>query len=100
MRGVVGFAPPGAVGTAEPDRGSTLDLDSFSLLHEDGHQEGVRVGCAHKGLKPCHRPIIAALAEVPHVAHYWLRPDNTARVNGAASFLAGYAEPFAPGRFA
>lgn len=24
--------------------GYTLDLDSFSLVHEDGHQEGVRVG--------------------------------------------------------
>jgi len=45
--------------------GYTLDLDSFSLLHEDGHQEGVRVGYTRKGLKPCHRPIAAALAEVP-----------------------------------
>lgn len=29
-----------------PERaeGYTLDLDSFSLVHEDGHQEGVRVG--------------------------------------------------------
>ena len=45
--------------------GYTLDLDSFSLLHEDGHQQGVRVGYTRKGLKPCHRPIVAALAEVP-----------------------------------
>ena len=50
--------------------GYTLDLDSFSLLHEDGHQEGVRVGGTRKGLKPCHRPIVAALAEVPQVAHF------------------------------
>ena len=45
--------------------GCTLNLDSFSLLHEDGHQEGVRVGYTRKGLKPCHRPIVAAIAEVP-----------------------------------
>jgi hypothetical protein len=67
--------------------GYTLDLDSFSLLHEDGHQEGVRVGYTRKGLKPCHRPIVAALAEVPQVAHFWLRPRNTACVSGAATFL-------------
>ena len=67
--------------------GYTLDLDSFSLLHEDGHQEGVRVGYTRKGLKPCHRPIVAALAEVPLVAHFWLRPGNTACVSGAATFL-------------
>lgn len=67
--------------------GYTLDLDSFSLLHEDGHQEGVRVGYTRKGLKPCHRPIVAALAEVPQVAHFWLRPGNTACVSGAATFL-------------
>jgi hypothetical protein len=35
--------------------------DSFALVHEDGHQEGVRVGYTRKGLKPCHRPIVAAL---------------------------------------
>jgi hypothetical protein len=58
--------------------GYTLDLDSFSLLHEDGHQEGERVGYTRKGLKPCHRLIVAALAEVPQVAHFWLRPRNTA----------------------
>ena len=67
--------------------GYTLDLDSFSLLHEDGHQEGVRVGYTRKGIKPCHRPIVAALAEVPQVAHFWLRPGNTACVSGAATFL-------------
>lgn len=67
--------------------GYTLDLDSFSLLHEDGHQEGVRVGYTRKGLKPCHRPIVAALAEVPLIAHFWLRPGNTACINGATLFL-------------
>jgi hypothetical protein len=40
-----------------------------------------------RGLKPCHRPIVAALAEVPQVAHFWLRPGNTACVSGAATFL-------------
>jgi hypothetical protein len=67
--------------------GYTLDLDSFSLVHEDGHQEGVRVGYTRKGLKPCHRPIVAAIAEVPMIAHFWLRPGNTACVSGASTFL-------------
>lgn len=72
-----------------PDRpeGYTLDLDSFALVHEDGRQEEVRVGYTRKGLKPCHRPILAALAEVPVVANFWLRPGNTACVSGAAVFL-------------
>lgn len=67
--------------------GYTLDLDSWSLLHEDGHQEGVAVGYTQRGLKPCHRPLIAALAESKVVANYWLRSGNTACVNGAAEFL-------------
>lgn len=67
--------------------GYTLDLDSWSLVHEDGHQEGVRVGYTRKGLKPCHRPIVAALAEPKLVANFWLRPGNTACVSGAAAFL-------------
>lgn len=67
--------------------GYTLDLDSFALVHEDGHQEGVRVGYTRKGLKPCHRPIVAALAEVPLVANFWLRPGNTACVSAADTFL-------------
>lgn len=67
--------------------GYTLDLDSFALVHEDGRQEGVRVGYTRKGLKPCHRPILAAVAEVPLVANFWLRPGNTACVSGADVFL-------------
>jgi hypothetical protein len=67
--------------------GYTLDLDSWSLLHEDGHQEGVAVGYTRNGLKPCHRPLIAALAEAQMIAGYWLRSGNTACVNGAAEFL-------------
>jgi hypothetical protein len=67
--------------------GYTLDLDSWALLHEDGHQEGVAVGYTRQGLKPCHRPLIAGLAEVKLIAHYWLRSGNSACVNGAAEFL-------------
>lgn len=67
--------------------GYTLDLDSWALLHEDGHQEGVAVGYTRQGLKPCHRPLIAGLAEAKVIAHYWLRAGNSACVNGAAEFL-------------
>lgn len=67
--------------------GYTLDLDSWALLHEDGHQEGVAVGYTRQGLKPCHRPLIAGLAEAKMIANYWLRSGNSACVNGAAEFL-------------
>jgi hypothetical protein len=67
--------------------GYTLDLDSWALLQEDGHQEGVAVGYTRQGLKPCHRPLIAGLAEAKLIANYWLRSGNTACVNGAAEFL-------------
>lgn len=67
--------------------GYTLDLDSWALLHEDGHQEGVKVGFTRRGLKPCHRPLIAALAEPKMIAGYALRSGDTACVNGAAGFL-------------
>lgn len=67
--------------------GYTLDLDSWALLHEDGHQEGVAVGYTRQGLKPCHRPLIAALAQAKMVAGYWLRRGDSACVNGAAEFL-------------
>ena len=77
-----------AIARAKPQSGEeTLDLDSWALVHEDGHQEGVRVGYTRKGLKPCHRPIIAALAGVKMVAHFWLRPGNTACLSGAERFL-------------
>jgi hypothetical protein len=68
-------------------RGYTLDLDSWALLHKDGHQEGVAPGYTPRGLKPCHRPLIAALAEAPVVANYWLRSGNTVCVNSADEFL-------------
>jgi len=67
--------------------GYTLDLDSWALLHEDGHQQGVRVGYTRQGLKPCHRPLIAGLAEARMVAGYWLRRGDSPCVNGAAEFL-------------
>jgi len=67
--------------------GYTLDLDSWALLHEDGHQEGVAVGYTKRGLKPCHRPLVAGLAQAKLVANYWLRSGNSACVNGAAEFL-------------
>ena len=41
--------------------GYTLDLDSWALLHKDGQQEGVAPGYTKQGLKPCHRPLIAAV---------------------------------------
>ena len=44
-------------------------------------------GYTRLGLKPCHRPLIAALAESKLIANYWLRSGNTACVNGAAEFL-------------
>lgn len=37
--------------------------------------------------KPCHRPLIAALAEAKMVAGYWLRRGDSACGNGAAEFL-------------
>lgn len=67
--------------------GYTLDLDSWALLHEDGHQEGVAVGYTRHGIKPCHRPLIAGLAEVKMIAAYWLRPGNTTCATSAAEFL-------------
>jgi hypothetical protein len=68
--------------------GYTLDLDSCSLLHEDGHQEGVAIGYSKRGLKPCHRPLFAALAEPKLIANYWLRSGNAVCVNNAAQFLS------------
>jgi Transposase DDE domain group 1 len=69
------------------NEGYTLDLDSWALLHEDGHQEGVAVGYTRRGPKPCHRPLVAALAEAQMIAGYWLRSGDTSCANGAAEFL-------------
>lgn len=76
-----------AAGLPSRAQGYTLDLDSWALLHEDGHQEGVAVGYTRKGLKPCLRPLVGVLAEAQLVLRYRLRAGNTACVNGAAEFL-------------
>jgi len=67
--------------------GYTLDLDSWSLLHEDGHQEGVTVGYTRSGLKPCHRPLIACLAEPKLVAGFWLRRGDAVCAHQAPRFI-------------
>lgn len=69
------------------DGGYTLDLDSWSLLHRDGHQEGVAVGHTPVGLKPCHRPLIACLAEPKLVAGFWLRKGNAQCPEGVPQFV-------------
>jgi len=56
------------VGLPPHDRRLLGELDSWALLHEDDHQEGVAMGYTRWGLKPCHRSLIAALAESKLVA--------------------------------
>jgi len=68
--------------------GYTLDLDTTGLIHEDGHQEGVRAGYTKQGIKPCLHPILAVLAEAKVVAGFWLRSGNSATINNALGFLA------------
>lgn len=87
LAGLHAWALRGLPSSARPREGYTLDLDSWALLHEDGHQQGVATGYTRRGLKPCHRPLIAALAEPKMIAGYALRSGNTACVNGAAEFL-------------
>lgn len=67
--------------------GYTLDLDSWSLLHEDGHQEGVAVGYTRAGLKPCHHPLIACLAEPKLVAGFWLRRGDAVCAHQTPRFI-------------
>jgi hypothetical protein len=67
--------------------GYTLDLDSWSLLHEAGHQEGVCRGYTPKGLERCHRPLIACLAEAKLVAGFWLRQGNAQCPEGLPQFM-------------
>jgi hypothetical protein len=66
--------------------GYTLDLDSTSLLHEDGRQEGVKVGYTRKGLKPCLKPLLAVLEEAKLVAQFWLRSGNAPCASNVLSF--------------
>jgi hypothetical protein len=68
--------------------GYTLDVDSWALLHEDGHQEGVQIGYTRTGLKPCHRPLVGVIAEMKMVVKYWLRRGDSACANGAADFVS------------
>lgn len=67
-------------------QGYTLDLDSTSLLHEDGHQQGVRSGYTRVGLKPCLHPLLAVLSEVKMVAGFWLRSGNASSASNVVSF--------------
>ena len=62
-------------------------MDSWSLLQEGGHQEGGRVGYTRQGNKPCHRALVAGLAEVNVIAGYAPRRGDSHCVNGAAEFL-------------
>ena len=58
--------------------GYTLDLDSTTLLHEDGHQkEGVETGHTPQGFKRAYHPLLAIIAEAKLVVGFWLRPGNT-----------------------
>ena len=85
-----GFAPlHGWAAGRLPSRreGYTLDWDSWAWLHEDGQQEGVAVGYTRKGLKPCHRPLIAVLVEAKLIAGFWLRRGDAACANNAAPFV-------------
>jgi hypothetical protein len=69
--------------------GYTLDVDSTRRLHEDGHQEGVKVGYTRTGLKPCLHPLLAVLAGGRLVVQLWLRSGNaTCGSNVEAFFLA------------
>src|SRR3989475_11537617 len=66
--------------------GYALDLDSTRLLHEDGHQEGVKVGYTRLGNKPCLHPLLAVLEEAKLVAGFWLRPGNSSCANNVVAF--------------
>lgn len=68
--------------------GYTLDLDTTGLIHEDGHQQGVKAGYTKQGIKPCLHPILAVLAEAKVVVNFWLRPGNTATINNALGFVS------------
>jgi hypothetical protein len=72
--------------------GYTLDLDSWALLHRDGHQEGIKVGHTPIGLKPCHRPLIACLAEPKLVAGFWLREGNAQCAQGVPECVSQLLE--------
>jgi len=66
--------------------GYTLDLDSTALVHEDGHQQGVKVGHTRLGLKPCLHPLLAVLAEPKVVVQFWQRAGNAHCASNLLSF--------------
>ena len=66
--------------------GYSLDLDSTRLLHEDGHQEGVKTGYTRLGNKPCLHPLLAVLEEAKLVAGFWLRPGNASCASNVIAF--------------
>jgi hypothetical protein len=66
--------------------GYTLDLDSTQLLHEEGHQEGVRTGHTPRGLKRCLHPLLAVIAEAKLVAGFWLRAGHAISDNNVVAF--------------
>ncbi len=66
--------------------GYALDLDSTRLLHEDGHQEGVKTGYTRLGTKPCLHPLLAVLEEAKLVVGFWLRPGNASCANNVVGF--------------
>lgn len=68
-------------------QGYTLDLDSTRLLHEDGHQEGVRAGYTRVGIKPCLHPLLAVISEVRLVAQLWLRAGHATCGNNVTAFF-------------
>lgn len=70
--------------------GYTIDLDSTRLLHEDGHQQGVRVGYTRRGIKPCLHPLLAIVSEVRLVAQFWLRSGNTTCGNNTVAFFLDF----------
>ena len=76
--------------------GYTLDLDSWSLLHPEGHQEGVVRGYTPKGLEPCHRPLIACLAEPKLVIGFWLRKGNAQCPEGVPQFVGSLLDRLPP----
>ena len=47
----------------------------------------MRDGYTPRGLKPCHHPLLAALAEPKMVCGFWLRSGPAATLNNAAAFL-------------
>jgi hypothetical protein len=66
--------------------GYSLDLDSTRLLHEDGHQEGVKTGYTRLGNKPCLHPLLAVLEEAKLVVGCWLRAGNSSCASNVIAF--------------